>query len=101
MNILRSLEVETHQSLQSNKSDKGLTNNLKALRNTIVDLKLLQDGDTILLAQRIHLRDHDGNQVSTCGQLGAGIRGNHQSRLNSEFFTSLIVPVMLFRLLEI
>ena len=56
------------------------------LKNTIVDLKLLQDGDTILHPQRIHLRHNDGNQAATCGQLGAGIRGNHHPGLNSEFF---------------
>ena len=62
--------------LQSNKSDKGAINSLKALKNTIVDLKLLQDGDTILLPQRIrlHLRHHDGNQAATCGQRGTGTR---------------------------
>ena len=47
-NVQRSLEVETNPSLQSNKSDKGLINSLKALRNTNIDLKLLQDGDTVL-----------------------------------------------------
>ena len=41
--IQRSLEVETHLSFQSNKSDKGAINSLKALKNTIIDLKLLQD----------------------------------------------------------
>ena len=59
---------------------------LKALRNAIIDLKFLQDGDTILLPQRIHLRHHDGKQAATCGQLGAGILGNHHPGLNSEFF---------------
>ena len=43
----QSLEVETNLSLQGNKSDNGLINNLKALKNTIIDLKLPQDGDTI------------------------------------------------------
>ena len=87
-NVQRSLEVETNLPLQSNKPDKGLINNLKALRNTIIDLMLLQDGDTILVPQRIRLelRHHDGNQAATCGQLGAGIRGNHHPGLNSDFF---------------
>ena len=61
-------------------------NNLKALRNTILDLKLPQDGDTIFPPPRIHLRHHDGNQAATCGQLGTGIRGNHHPGLNSDFF---------------
>ena len=99
-NIQRSLEVETNLSLQSNKSDKGLIDSLKAMKNTHIDLMLPQDGDTIPLPQRIHLRHHDGNQAATCGQLGAGIRGNIHHGVNSEFF-SLIVPVMLFRLREI
>ena len=61
-------------SLQSNKSDKGAANSLKALKNTILDLKLLQNSDTILLPQRIrlHLRQHDGNQATTCGQRELG-----------------------------
>ena len=78
VNTRRTLEVERNLSLQSNKSDKGAINSFKALTNTIIDLKLLQDGDTILLLQRfrLHLRHHDGNQAATCGQRGAGIRGN-------------------------
>ena len=88
-NLLRSLEVETNLSLQSNKSDKGLINNLKALRNTIIGLMSIQDGDTILLPQRIHLRHHDGNQAATCGQLGTGTRGSLYPGVNSDFF---IVP---------
>ena len=46
---LQSLEVETNLSPQGNKSDNGLINNSKALKNTIIDLKLTQDGDTIFL----------------------------------------------------
>ena len=76
---------QTYPSRATSQTE-GLTNNLKALRNTIIDLKLLQDGDNILLPQRIHLRHHDGNQAATCGQLGAGIRGNHHPGLNSEIF---------------
>ena len=36
---------------------------------------LLQDGDTILLPQRIrlHLRHHDGNQAASCGNLHPGV----------------------------
>ena len=86
MNIQRSLEVETNLSFQSNKSDKGAINSVKALMNTIIDMKLLQDGDTILLPQRIHLRHHEGNQAATCGQLGAGNREKHHLGLNSDFF---------------
>ena len=86
MNIQRSLEVETNLSLLHNKSSNGLINNLKALRNTVIDLKLLQDGDTIFPPPRIYLRHHDGNQAATCGQLGTGIRGNHYPGLNSDFF---------------
>ena len=53
-------------------------NSLKDLKNTHIDLMLLQDGDTILLPQRsrLHLRQHDGNQAATCGQRGNGTRGN-------------------------
>ena len=64
-----------------------------------MNVKFLQDGDTILLPQRIHLRHHDGNHAATCGQLGAGIRGNLHPGVNIDF--SLVVPVMLFRLQEI
>ena len=39
--------------MQSNKSDKGAICSLKAMKNTSFDLMLLQDVDTILLAQRI------------------------------------------------
>ena len=76
MNIQRSLDVETNLLFQSNKSDKGVVNSLKAL-NAIIDLMLLQDGDTILLPQRIRLH-HDGNHASICGQRGTGV--------NSDFF---------------
>ena len=67
MSIQRSLEVETNLSLQSNKSDRGANNSLKAMKNTIIELNLRQGGDTILLPQRIrlHLRHHDGNQAAT------------------------------------
>ena len=90
--IQRSLEVEINLSLQSNQSDKSLINNLKALRKTIIDLKLLHNGDTILLPQRIHLRHHGDNHAATCGQLGAGIRGNHHPGLNSELCMSFRLP---------
>ena len=61
------LEVETKISLQSNKSDKGLFNNCKVLRNTIIDLMLPQEGDTILLPQRIrlHLRHHEESSAES------------------------------------
>ena len=42
--IQRSLEVETNLFIQSNKSNRSAINSLKALMNTIIDLKLLQDG---------------------------------------------------------
>ena len=45
--------METNLSLQSNKSDKSAINNLMALKNMQIDSMLLQDGDTILLPQRI------------------------------------------------
>ena len=85
-NIQQSLEVETNLSLSGNKSDKGLINSLKALKNTIFDLNLLRNSDTIFLPRRIHLRHHDDNQSATCGQLGARIRGNRRPGLNSDFF---------------
>ena len=52
-NIQQSLEMETNLSLLHNKSGNGLINNLKALKNTVIDLKLPHDGDTILLPRRI------------------------------------------------
>ena len=58
---------------EQSKPDKGAINSLNALRHTIIDSKLLQDGDTILLPQRIHLRHHDDNQAATCGQRGTGL----------------------------
>ena len=135
MNVQRSLEVETNLSLQCNKSDKGLINSLKALMMTIIDLKLLQAGDTVRLPQRIHLRHHaqslrlfglhrdvndahraganrlqnktnnDGNQATTCGQLGAGIRGNLHPGVNSDFFfftcSSDVISLAGFNLLAV
>ena len=61
---------------------------LKAMKNTKIDLMLLQDGDTILLPQRIrlHLRHHDGNQAAACGQCGTGTRENLHPAVNSDFF---------------
>ena len=79
------LEVETNLSLQSNKSDQGAINSLKALKNMHIDLKLLQDGDTILLPRRIHLHHHDGNRAATCGQREPGFRGNLHDGLSSDF----------------
>ena len=85
MNIQQSLEVETNLSLQSNKPDKGLSNNLKASKNTITDLNLV--GDSILPpGRRIHLRHQTGNQAATASQLGARIRGKHHPGQNSNFF---------------
>ena len=82
----QSPEVETNLSLQSKKSDKGGINSLNAMKNTHIDFMLLQDGDTILLPQRIrlHLRHHDGNQAATCGQRGTGTRGNLHPGVNSD-----------------
>ena len=46
-NIQQSLEMERNLTLLGNKSGNGLINNLEASKNTIADLKLAQDGDTI------------------------------------------------------
>ena len=80
--------------------NKPISPGVKALKNTITDLKLPQDGDTILLPRRIHLRHHDGNQAANCGQLGVGIRGTRHPGLNS-FFFFLHCSEMSFRLPEI
>ena len=85
-NVKRSLQVETNLSLQK-KSDKGLTDNLKASGTTIVDLVLLDDDHNILLPQRTHLRHHDGNQAAICGRFGAGNRGYHHLGWNSDFLS--------------
>ena len=100
-NIHKPLEMETNQSLLHNKSGNGLINNLKASKNTITDLNLGQDGDfTFPPKRRIHLRHRTGSRTATCGQLGAGLRGNNHPGLNSEFFL-FFVPEMSFRLPEI
>ena len=49
-------------------------------------LDFVQDGDTIPLPRRIHLRHHDGNQAAAGSQIEAGIRGKHHPGLNSNFF---------------
>ena len=54
----------TKQTLLHNKSGNGLVNNLKALKNTITDVKLAQDSDTTLLPRRIRLRHHTGKPSS-------------------------------------
>ena len=56
-----------------------------------IDLMLLQDGDTVLLQQRIrlHLRHHDGNQAVTCGQRGNWDCGNLQPGVNNDFFSKI------------
>ena len=79
---------ETNLFLQSNKSDKDAINTFKDLKNTTIDLMLVQDGGTIFLPQRSHLnlRHHDGNQAATCGQRGAGTRGILHLGVNSDFF---------------
>ena len=46
-NTQQSLETEANQSHLHNKSGNSLINNLKASKNTITDLKRVQDGDTI------------------------------------------------------
>ena len=76
--------MDTNLSLPNNKSGNNLINNLKASKNTITDLKIVQDGDTILLlGRRIHLRHHTGNQAATGSQIEAGIRGKHYPGLNN------------------
>ena len=88
----QSLEMETNLSFQSNKSGKGGTNSLKDMKNTHIDLMLLQDGGAInFLPQRIHLhlRHHDGNRAATCGQRGTGTRVNLHPWSEEWFF---IVP---------
>ena len=61
------------------------------MKNTYIDLMLLQDGATILIPQRIrlhlHLRHYDGNQATTCGQRGTGTRGNLHPGINSVFLS--------------
>ena len=58
--------METNLSLLDNKSGNGLINNLKASKNTIADLNLVQDGDAIFPpGRRIHLRHHTGNHAAT------------------------------------
>ena len=54
----------------------------------VIDLKLPQDGNTILLPQRIrlHLRHQDGNQAAIGGQRRTVIRGNLHPGVNSDFF---------------
>ena len=77
-----------------------MINNLKASKNTITDLKLVQNGDSTLPPGRyIHLRHHTGNQAATGSQLGAGIRGKHHPGLNSDFFFNC--SEMSFRMLDI
>ena len=78
----QSLEMETNQSLLHNKSGNGLINKLKASKNTITDLNLVQDGDSTLPpGRRIHLRHHTGNKAATGSQIEAGIRGDHHPSL--------------------
>ena len=79
-NVQESLEVDTNATSPT----KGWSTIWNAWRNTHIDLMLLQDGDTILLPQRSHLRHHDGNQA-TCGQRGIEIRGNLHPGVNSIF----------------
>ena len=79
-------EEETNQSLLHNKSGNGLIGGLKASKNTITDMNLVQDGDsTRPPGQRIHLRHHNGNRAATGSQIEAGIRGKHHPGLNSIF----------------
>ena len=77
-NKKRSLEVEANLSLQSHKSGNGLTSNLKALMNTITDLKLVQGGDTKLLPRcsHIHHRHHTGSQAAIVVNVELGLVAN-------------------------
>ena len=98
-NILKSLEKATNQSLLHNKSGNGLISNLKASKNTITDLNVVQDGDsTPPPGRRIHLRQRTGNQAATGSQIEAGTRGKHHPGLNSHFCSLFRVS---FRLPEI
>ena len=86
-NIQQSLEMETNQSLLHNKSGNGLINNLKASKNTITNLNLVQDGDSTLPpGRRIHLGHHTANKAATGSQIEAGIRVKHHPGLNIKFF---------------
>ena len=83
----KSLEKETNQSLLHNNSGNDLINNLKASKNTIFDLNLVQFGaSTRPPGRHIHLRHHTGNKAATGSQIEAGIRGKHHPGLNSFFF---------------
>ena len=89
-NIQQSLEMETNLSLLDNTSGNGLINNLKASKNTITDLNLVQHGDSVLLpGRRIHLRHHTGNQAATGSQIETGIRGKHHHGLDNNFSFSV------------
>ena len=58
--------METNQSLLHNKSGNGVINNLKASKNTITDLNLVQNDDSTLPPRRrIHLRHQTGNKAAT------------------------------------
>ena len=95
-NIRQSLEMETNHSILHNKSSNGLINYLKASKDTITDLNLVQDGDSILPpVRRFHLR-HTDNKAATGSRVEAGIRGKHHPGLNS-----ILCSEMSFRLPEI
>ena len=86
-NVQKSLEKETNQSLLHTKSDNDLINKLKASKNTLTDLNLVQDGDSTLPpGRRIHLRHRTGSRAATGSQFEAGIRGKHHPGLNSNLF---------------
>ena len=65
-------------------------------KNTIIDLNLVQDGDSVFPpGRRIHLRHQHGNKAATGNQIGPGIRGKHHPALNSGFFLQLFRDVIL------
>ena len=85
-NIPKLPEKETNLSLLHNKSGNGLINNLKASKNVITDLNLVENDDSTLPPRRrIHLRHRTGSRAATESQIESGIRGKHHHGLNSNF----------------
>ena len=77
-NIQQSLEMETNLSLLGYKSG----NNLEASKNTITDLKLVQDVDTSSRTTHSSSSSHWQPSSELEVQFGAGIRGRHHPGLS-------------------
>ena len=82
-NMLKVSAKEISQSIQHNKQDRIIDNNLKVPRSTPTRFALELDGKIIFQQIRLHLRS--GSRTRNGSRIKIGVIGDLQSGLNSNF----------------